>query len=140
MLNWPVTLEVGCDSEVVSIVSEPLLISSPAEHTRLSTASDADVSCVTVIFGRLMTASSEAVGTCWSLGLAELTQLLAVSQSPPAVLVQIIVASKVRSSRCISPGRKARRCTRPGIENEVRRDRGKVRRMELLLGCKQGSR
>src|SRR5208283_6119369 len=129
MLNWPVTLEVGCDSEVVSIVSEPLLISSPAEHTRLSTASDADVSCVTVIFGRLMTASSEAVGTCWSLGLAELTQLLAVSQSPPAVLVQIIVDNKVRSSSWLSAGRKTRRNTRWGVENEVRRDVGNVGRM-----------
>ena len=63
-------------------------------------------SCVTVMSDRSMTALSDAVGTCWSLGLAELTQLLAVSQSPPAGLIQFIVASKVRSSSWPSAGRK----------------------------------
>ena len=31
-LNCPETVELGCDAEVVSIESEPLVISSPAWH------------------------------------------------------------------------------------------------------------
>jgi hypothetical protein len=84
-----------------------------------------------------MTASSDPVGTCWSLGLAALTQLLGVSQSPPAGLIQFIVANKVRPSSRRTAGRKTRRST----GDEVRSERLNVRRMgdcSLAEGTKLG--
>jgi hypothetical protein len=112
--------------EVVLMKSEPPERSSVElldEIVKLLTASDTDEECVTVMSGRSMTASSEAVGTCWSFGLTELTQLLAESQSPPAGLVQTIVASNVRSSSRGTTGRKRRRSTRRDEGNDVSDER-----------------
>jgi hypothetical protein len=79
----------------------------PFATVTLLTESDPFEVWVTVTPLMPSSASSDDVGTWWSLELAALTQLLAVSQSPPAGLIQFIVASKVWSSITSHRGRKA---------------------------------
>ena len=76
-------------------------------------------SCVTVMPARLMTTSSDALGS------ASVLQLDGVSQSPPLGLIQVTVASSVLSSSWLNSGRKIRRST----EDDLR----ERRRMGLLL-------
>ncbi len=80
--------------EAAAIESVPLdrLKVVPLATVTLLTESEADELCVTVMPLMLIWALSNDVGTWWSLELAELTQLLAVSQSPPEPFVQTIVA------------------------------------------------
>ena len=86
--------------EAAAIDSEPLdkLRVVPLDTVRLLTRSDVPEACVTVMSLMLICASSDAVGTCWSVGSAWLIQFEATSQSPPAGFDQIIVESKTRSS------------------------------------------
>jgi hypothetical protein len=89
------------DALAIDIVPDEML--SVAEHCTLLTESDAPVECVIVIPVWPITASSPAPGTCAGL------QLLAVSQSPPALLIQFTVAGVMRSSRtCIISRRRYR--------------------------------
>jgi len=68
--------------------------------------------CVTVMPATPIWASSDEFGTWWSDELAEFTQLLATSQSPPVPIFQSIEANKVRSSIASQRGRNARRLQR----------------------------
>jgi len=74
-------------------------IAQSSQSTTITKHIPLSAPCVTVIPAWLIVASSEAVGTWWSFGLAALTQLEATSQSPPAELSQIMLARRVRSSR-----------------------------------------
>ncbi len=66
-----------------------------------------DELCITVMPAWLIRASSGAAGTWWSVELAWFTQFEAMSQSPPAALVQSMLASSVRSSIRSHAGQKA---------------------------------
>jgi hypothetical protein len=90
---------------------------------------------VTVTFGMSMTTSSDGPGN------ASVLQLAGVSQSPPLAMIQVTVASKVRSSSWLSTGRKPGRTPRRGDEavtagNEVRGELRNVRRMGASPGLK----
>jgi hypothetical protein len=113
--------------EEVAIASESFERTKlvPLAVVRLLTASDVDDECVMMTPLRFIWASSDDVGTCWSLGLAELTQLLATSQSPPLALIHNIVARRVRSSSRLTTGRNRRRIT----GDEARGERKVFRRM-----------
>jgi hypothetical protein len=99
-LNGPETVELGFDGEVVLIVSEPLLMFRLAAQFTLSTVSDAEVLCVTVMPAWLITTSSEGPGS------TPVFQFDGVSQSPPLGLIHETVESKVRDSTISPCGRK----------------------------------
>src|SRR5271157_1109789 len=99
----PLSVRPPAMDDVVLSASEPFEMSRADwldEIVKLLTASDTDVSCVTVMFGRLMTTSSDGPGS------APVLQFDGVSQSPPFGLIQVTVASSVRSSSRFTAGRK----------------------------------
>jgi hypothetical protein len=94
-------------------------MSKLAKQFTLSTVSAAEVSCVTVMFEELMTASLPGPGT------APPVHIEGLLQSPLTSLAQVMDESKVRISSPNTAGRNTRRST----GDEVRKERSNLRRM-----------
>ena len=105
----PIVEAVASDSEsppMLMLVFEfvvRLLAASPSPLFRVTTPTEV----------RLMTASSDAVGT-WLVPVLASSQLAATSQSPPVSLpTHVTIDSNVRSSIDSQPGRKVQDIARP---------------------------